>query len=43
MAETETYRALAIVVLTVDDEAAAGIAVFPDPKLMPVFGLPTQL
>src|SRR5262249_27856961 len=43
IAETETYRALAIVVLTVEGAAAAGIAVFPDPKLMPAFGLPTQL
>jgi RNA polymerase sigma-70 factor (ECF subfamily) len=38
-----TYRALAMVVLTVDDDAAVSIHVFPDPKLMPVFGLPTQL
>jgi RNA polymerase sigma-70 factor (ECF subfamily) len=38
-----TYRALAMVVLTVDGDAAVSIHVFPDPKLMPVFGLPTQL
>jgi len=43
IAETETYRAVAIVVLTVDGDAAAGIAMFPDPKLMPIFGLPIQL
>jgi hypothetical protein len=43
VAPTELYRALAMVVLTVDGAAAVGIAVFPDPKLMPVFGLPTQL
>ena len=36
------YRALAMVVLTVDGDAAVGIAVFPDTTLMPVFGLPTQ-
>lgn len=42
---TEVYRAVAMVVLTVDGETAAGIAVFPDPgsRLMEVFGLPTQL
>jgi RNA polymerase sigma-70 factor (ECF subfamily) len=38
-----TYRALAVVVLTIDGDAAVAIAVFPDPTLMPVFGLPTQL
>jgi RNA polymerase sigma-70 factor (TIGR02960 family) len=38
-----TYRALAMVVLTVDGDAAVSIHIFPDPKLMPVFGLPTQL
>ena len=40
-----TYRALAMVVLTVDGDAAALIHVFPDPgsRLMAVFGLPTQL
>jgi RNA polymerase sigma-70 factor, ECF subfamily len=37
------HRALALVVLTIDGDAAASIHVFPDPKLMPVFGLPTQL
>jgi RNA polymerase sigma-70 factor (ECF subfamily) len=43
IAETETYRALAIVVVTTDGNAASGIAVFPDPKLMPAFGLRIQL
>ena len=43
IAQTETYRALAIVVLTMDGEAVGGIAMFPDPKLMPSFGLPTHL
>ena len=45
VAPTEVYRALAIVVLSMDGEVAAGIAVFPDPglKLMSVFALPTQL
>jgi RNA polymerase sigma-70 factor (ECF subfamily) len=38
-----TYRALAMVVLTIDGEAAVGIAAFPDPTLMPVFELPTQV
>ena len=38
-----TYRALAMVVLTVDGDVAVSIHVFPDPKLMLVFGLPTQL
>jgi RNA polymerase sigma-70 factor (ECF subfamily) len=42
-ARPATYPALALVVLTVDGEAAASIHVFPNPKLMPVFGLPTQL
>jgi hypothetical protein len=37
------YRALGIEALTVEGAAAAGIAVFPDPKLMPVFGLSAQL
>jgi RNA polymerase sigma-70 factor (ECF subfamily) len=43
IAETEIYRGLAIVVVTTDGEAVTGIAVFPDPKLMSAFGLPTQL
>ena len=45
VAATETYRARAIVVLTLDLDSVAGIAVFPDPglKLTPVFGLPTQI
>ena len=43
IAETETYRALAIVVVTTDGSSVAGIAVFPDPKLIPAFGLPRQL
>ena len=45
VASTEGYRALAIVVLTLDEGVAAGIAVFPDPglKLIPAFGLPTHL
>ena len=34
-----TYRALAMVVLTMDGDVAAAIAVFPDPALMPAFGL----
>ncbi len=38
-----TYRALTMVVLTIDGDAAVSIAVFPDLTLMPVFGLPTQL
>jgi RNA polymerase sigma-70 factor (ECF subfamily) len=38
-----TYRALAMVVVTVDGDAAALIHVFPDPKLVSAFGLPTQL
>jgi RNA polymerase sigma-70 factor, ECF subfamily len=42
-AEAETYRALGIAVLTVDGDALTGIALFPDPKLMPAFGLPTTL
>lgn len=42
-APTEAYRAVAIVVLTVDGHTAGGIAVFPDPRLMPVLGLPTLL
>jgi RNA polymerase sigma-70 factor (ECF subfamily) len=41
--EPATFRALAVVVLTVEGDAAASIHVFPDPKLMTVFGLPTQL
>jgi RNA polymerase sigma-70 factor, ECF subfamily len=40
---TDAYRAWAIVVLTLDASAVAGIAIFPDPSLMPVFGLATQL
>jgi len=43
IARTETYRALGIVVLTMDRDAVGGIAMFPDPKLMPLFGLPTHL
>jgi hypothetical protein len=42
IAETATCRALAIVVVTMDGSAASGIAVFPDPELTPVFGLPTR-
>jgi RNA polymerase sigma-70 factor (ECF subfamily) len=41
--DAETYRALAIVVVTTDGTVANRIAVFPDPRLMPAFGLPTQL
>ena len=41
--QSATYHALALVVLTVDGDAAVSIHVFPDPKLMPVFGLPTEL
>jgi RNA polymerase sigma-70 factor, ECF subfamily len=43
IAQTETYRALGIVVLTMDGDAVGGIAMFPDPKLMLSFGLPTHL
>jgi RNA polymerase sigma-70 factor (ECF subfamily) len=43
IAETESYRALAIVVVTTDGDAVNRIAVFPDPRLMPAFGLPTRL
>jgi RNA polymerase sigma-70 factor (ECF subfamily) len=43
IAQSEKYRALAIVVVTTDGDAATEIAVFPDPKLMPAFGLPTHL
>jgi RNA polymerase sigma-70 factor (ECF subfamily) len=43
IAETESYRALAIVVVTTDGDVVNRIAVFPDPGLMPAFGLPTQL
>jgi RNA polymerase sigma-70 factor (ECF subfamily) len=43
IAETETYRALSIVVVTTDGEAASGIALLPDPELMPALGLPTRL
>jgi RNA polymerase sigma-70 factor (ECF subfamily) len=43
IAETESYRALAIAVVTTDGNVVNRIAVFPDPGLMPVFGLPTQL
>jgi RNA polymerase sigma-70 factor (ECF subfamily) len=42
-AETESYRALAIVVVTTDGNVINRIAVFPDPGLMPAFGLPAQL
>jgi len=41
--QSAVYRAVAIVVLTIDGDAAVGIAAFPDPTLMPVFGLPTQV
>jgi RNA polymerase sigma-70 factor (ECF subfamily) len=43
--EPARYRALAMVVLTVDGDAAASIHVFPDPgsKLIAVFGLPAEL
>jgi RNA polymerase sigma-70 factor (ECF subfamily) len=37
------YRALAMVVLTVNGDVAVSIHVFPDPKLMRVFGLPAEL
>jgi hypothetical protein len=40
---TERYRALAIVVVTTDRSVVSRIAVFPDPRLMPAFGLPIQL
>jgi len=43
VADTETYRALALVVVTTDGDTASGIALFPDPQLMPAFGLPTRL
>jgi RNA polymerase sigma-70 factor (ECF subfamily) len=41
--QTRTYRALAIVVLTIISDSVAGIAIFPDPSLMRAFGLPSQL
>jgi len=41
--QSATYRACAMVVLTTNGDAAGGIDVFPDPALMPVFGLPTQV
>ncbi len=40
--DTGVFRAWAIIVLTRDADAVTGIAVYPDPTLMPVFGLPTQ-
>jgi RNA polymerase sigma-70 factor, ECF subfamily len=43
IADSETYRALGIVVLTMDGNAVNGIAMFPDPKLVPTFGLPTHI
>jgi len=43
IAQTQTYRALGIIVLTMDGDAVGGIAMFPDPKLMLSFGLPAQL
>jgi RNA polymerase sigma-70 factor (ECF subfamily) len=43
IAEAESYRALAIVVVATDGSVASRIAVFPDPRLMPAFGLPTRL
>jgi RNA polymerase sigma-70 factor (ECF subfamily) len=42
-AQPAAYRAVTMVVLTMDGDTAAGIAVFPDPTLMPVFGLPTNI
>ncbi len=41
--DIDVYRAWAMVVLTMNVSAVAGIAIFPDPSLMPVFGLATQL
>jgi RNA polymerase sigma-70 factor (ECF subfamily) len=40
--QTDAYRAWAIVVLTTDASAISGIAIFPDPRLIGVFRLPTQ-
>ena len=37
------YQALAIVVLSRDGDGIRGIAAFPDPRLMPAFGLPNEL
>jgi RNA polymerase sigma-70 factor (TIGR02960 family) len=41
--DSQIYRAWAILVLTTDGEAVAGITAFIDPSLMPAFGLPTEL
>ena len=41
--QTNAYRGWAVVVLTTDGSVVARIAVFPDPSLMRVFGLPTEL
>ncbi len=41
--QTTAYRGWGIVVLRTDGGVVAGIAVFPDPSLMRVFGLPTQM
>jgi RNA polymerase sigma-70 factor (ECF subfamily) len=39
----QTYRAQSIWVLCVDGDAIAEIAVFQDPRLVPLFGLPAEL
>jgi len=41
--QTTAYRGWGIVVLRTDGGVVAGIAVFPDPSLMRVFGLPEQM
>jgi RNA polymerase sigma-70 factor (ECF subfamily) len=41
--ESRVFRAMAIVVLTTDGHVVAGIAGFPDPALLPAFGLPATL
>lgn len=39
----QTYRAWGIFVLSVDGDAIAEITAFVDPRLVPVFGFPTEL
>jgi RNA polymerase sigma-70 factor (ECF subfamily) len=43
LGRTVTHRAWAMVVLTTDGDALQGIAIFPDPGLIRVFGLPIEL
>jgi RNA polymerase sigma-70 factor (ECF subfamily) len=42
-ADSHTYRAWGIFVLSADGDAIAEITAFIDPTLLPVFGLPTEL